>query len=760
MAKRRKRKRRSDSGWNRRTALNWFTLAAEVLALGLLGIVLIEGTKATELLYGILALALLIVAFRALTLNRALHAQVSKHEQDTTLSQRLGRQLAENPDPSTAAFHATQLLQQELKMGRVALFTTDSNGRHTELLAEAQESKYSAAWAGQLNLDRFPLLAEPIRTGRPAFWTDTEQLHLTPDSAHLLTADLPTLAVYPLIAGDKPAGFLALGDSRPRRLRQICEEKSLEATAQTLALYIRTAGLQPDVLRPEDLIELLYEVTTHLNTDLSLEKVMSNILNQALPKVGATRGSIFLLDEEGFVTHRILARENLNAEVAQLVIREIMDKGLAAWMMEHKTGTIVEDTLDDNRWLVLPDHAGEIRSAVAVPFLRQNVVQGMLFLTHPDAGHFGKEHLNLATSIANQAAIAIQNARLYEQAENERRTLAAVLDSSADAVVVTDPQGRVLLTNPAARQTLGLENRQAILKEILYHPDLLSLLERGNQEEGTICENIDLDDGRTFSVSVAPVNDRENRTIGRVAVLHDITHLIELDKMKSRFVATVSHDLKSPLTAIRGFLDLVAVVGPLNEDQSHFVDRIRIVADNMADLISNLLDLGRIEAGLGVEFQTVNLRDILIAGKYDLAIPAQEKKILIDVEVPADLPTIHGDPFRLQQVTTNLLSNAIKYTPRGGHVWVRAEERDAEIYVCVEDTGIGIPPTDLPHIFDKFYRVQDPQVYDEDGTGLGLAIVKSILEEHEGRVWVESTVGKGSKFHFSLPIKSPNIEEG
>ncbi|MGB9723630.1 MAG: ATP-binding protein, partial [Chloroflexia bacterium] len=547
-------------------------------------------------------------------------------------------------------------------------------------------------------------------------------------------------------------GFLALAASGRRNLARALRRPDLRALLPMLALFIRTSGLQPDVLRPQEQIELLYEVTTHLNTDLSLEKVMANILTQAIAKVGATRGSIFLLDENNRVSHRILARENLSPEVSSLVIQEVMSHGLAAWILQHKEGALIEDVLQDERWMVLPDHAGQVRSAVAVPFLRLGRVEGMLFLTHPEVGRFRREHLQLLTSIANQAAIAIQNARLYERVENERRTLSAVLDSSAEAVVVTDPAGRLLLANRSAQQNLGIENRAAPLADVVLHPGLLALLERAASEEGTVSDKVPLEDGRTLSVSVAPVRDREGRTIGRVAVMHDITYLVELDEMKSRFVSTVSHDLKAPLTAIRGYAELLRAVGPLNEEQALFSSRILEVTQEMSHLISNLLDLGKIEAGLGCEFQAVDLREVLIGSKYNLAFPAQQKGILIEVELPAHLPPVRGDPYRLQQVMANLVGNAIKYTPPGGRVWIRAEVRDEEVQVSVSDTGIGISPADLPHIFEKFFRVRDPRAGDEEGSGLGLAIVKSIVTEHGGRVWVESTVGRGSTFYFTLPI--------
>lgn len=671
-------------------------------------------------------------------------------EKRPSLSRRVASCLAGTADPATAVFQAIVALQGALGVERAALFALEEAGRWAELLAEAHSGECTGEWAGRLNPGHLPALAEALRSGRPLLGNPTT-LPLTPEDARLLAGGLPFLALCPLSAGDVPVGFLALASSHRRKLSRSLRRADLRESLSLLALFIHTSGLRPDVLRPQDQIELLYEVTTHLNTDLSLEKVLGNVLTQAIAKVGATRGSIFLLDEHNQVSHRILARENLSPEVSPLVIQEVMSHGLAAWVLEHKEGALIEDVLQDKRWVVLPDHAGQVRSAVAVPFLRLGRVEGMLFLTHPEVGRFRREHLQLLTSIANQAAIAIQNARLYERVENERRTLSAILDSSAEAVVVTDPAGRLLLANRAARQHLGIENRAAPLAEVVLHPGLLALLERASAEEGTVSEKVRLEDGRTFSVSVAPVRDREGRPIGRVAVMHDITHLVELDEMKNRFVSTVSHDLKSPLTAIRGYTELLRTVGPLNEEQAHFSERILEVTREMAHLISNLLDLGKIEAGLGCEFQAVDLGEILIGAKYHLALPAQQKGLLIEVEVPAGLPQVRGDPYRLQQVMANLVGNAIKYTPAGGHIWIRAEERPEEVWVSVSDTGIGISPADLPHIFEKFFRVRDSRVEDEEGSGLGLAIVKSIVTEHGGRVWVESTLGKGSTFYFTLP---------
>jgi two-component system NtrC family sensor kinase len=725
--------------------VEWLGLILSVLGLGLVVGLFLEGGGTPGLFYALLVLGLLGLGLQI----RRLVWVLPRRNANLTLERRLSTVLSGLAEPSEAVLQAVRLLQEGLAVERVALFVLDSRGRHAELLAQSHGPP--TAGTEYLALDRHPVLARTLQSGGVALWPNVESLHLPPVSVRLLAAGLPAVLLQPLLADTSPVGFVVLAATHPRILRRSAHRAALWRTAQLLTLYIRTAGLQPDVLRAQDQVELLYEVTTHLNTDLSLERVMSNVLSQAVDKVGATRGSLFLLGEGGQVIHRILAREGLAPEISPLVIREVLDRGLAAWILRNRVGTLIEDALEDDRWLVLPDHAGHVRSVVAVPFLRRGRVQGMLFLTHPHVGRFHQEHLDLLSSIANQAAIAIQNARLYEWAENERRTLAAVLDSSANAVIVTDPEGRLILSNPAAHYALGIEDRPAPLRELLFHPDLLAFLQQPTTE-ATVGDHVPLSDGRTFSVSMAPVRDREGETIGRVAVLHDVSYLVGLDEMKSRFVSTVSHDLKAPLTAIRGFAELVGETGPLTEEQTMFVSRIREVADAMSEMISNLLDLGRIEAGLGIERESVELRDILVSAKYDMAMPAHEKGILIDVSVPADLPKVSADPYHLQQAVANLMSNAVKYTPRGGRVWVSAKREPDRVVVSVRDTGIGIPSADLPHIFEKFYRVQDPQVIDQDGSGLGLAIVKSIIEEHGGSVWVQSTFGRGSAFHFSLPL--------
>jgi signal transduction histidine kinase len=250
--------------------------------------------------------------------------------------------------------------------------------------------------------------------------------------------------------------------------------------------------------------------------------------------------------------------------------------------------------------------------------------------------------------------------------------------------------------------------------------------------------------------------------VGKVCILRDITHFKELEQLKSDFVATVSHDLRSPLTLMRGYATMLQMVGDLNEQQKGYVRKIVSGVENMSRLVSNLLDLGRIEAGIGLQIEKVAVKDIVEEVLNSLQLQATQKDIRLVHEIVGKNQRYEVDADRalLQQAMYNLVENAIKYTPVSGQVKVKLEFKTNSMLMEVQDTGIGIAPLDLPHLFEKFYRSGRREAYQQRGTGLGLAIVKSIAERHGGRVWVDSQLGKGSVFSLEMPCEQPQKVEG
>jgi two-component system, OmpR family, phosphate regulon sensor histidine kinase PhoR len=227
--------------------------------------------------------------------------------------------------------------------------------------------------------------------------------------------------------------------------------------------------------------------------------------------------------------------------------------------------------------------------------------------------------------------------------------------------------------------------------------------------------------------------------------------LKELNRIKSEFVASVSHDLRSPLTAILGYIDLIERVGPVTPQQREFIQRVQINVQNITELINDLLDLGRIEAGFDARKEIVHLSAVLKLAIDHLESFVRSRRIDLEQDIAENIPTILGNPSRLFQMATNLLSNAIKFSPPGGKVTVKASMEANQVIIQITDQGPGIPIADQPFIFDKFYRASNVPP-DTAGSGLGLAIVQSIVQSHEGRIWVRSTLGEGASFTVVLPV--------
>jgi two-component system phosphate regulon sensor histidine kinase PhoR len=339
---------------------------------------------------------------------------------------------------------------------------------------------------------------------------------------------------------------------------------------------------------------------------------------------------------------------------------------------------------------------------------------------------------------------------LTRQLEAEHRKLEAVLANTEDAVILVEESDadRVSLVNRSARRAFDMDGHVVghPLAEVVDDEVLVDVFRRARAGGQSARAEVSLPDERTLNAQVTPIPG-----VGRVAVMQDITHLKELDRMKSEFVTNVSHDLRSPLTSVKGFADLLPMAGPLNEQQEDFLARIQRGIDNVTQMITDLLDLGRIEAEVNLEMEPCDLGGIVEQAMNGHLNHAALKKQSLNPQVAPDLPPVWGNPLRLGQVVSNLVGNAVKYTPEGGQITVSVTQEDGHVAVAVADDGIGIPAADLPHIFDKFYRVKNAQTDGIVGTGLGLSLVRSIVEKHQGRIWVRSQAGQGSTFTFVLP---------
>lgn len=418
------------------------------------------------------------------------------------------------------------------------------------------------------------------------------------------------------------------------------------------------------------------------------------------------------------------------------------------------------------RRLNIPSGAPSPGALLALAVRHESRYYGVMWIAFDHPRNFSEEEIRFLTTLASEASLAAASARLYASAEVGRQRMEAVLASTPEPVLVFDAQSRLLLLNPAAVQVPGLilsSMEGKPVEEVIGQPELENLLVMPLTER-TASREINLGNGKVYYASVSPVM-AEGSMVGRVCILRDITHFKELEQMKSDFVATVSHDLRSPLTLMRGYATMLQMVGELNEQQKGYVRKIVSGVENMNRLVNNLLDLGRIEAGIGLQIDRVAVNEIVDDVVNSLQLQAVQKDIQLVRESVGDTKglVIEADRALIQQAVFNLVENAVKYTSVGGQVKVRVESRPESVLLEIHDTGIGIAPLDLPHLFEKFYRSGRREAYQQRGTGLGLAIVKSIAERHGGRVWVESQLGKGSVFSLEVPcqqLKKADGEDG
>jgi signal transduction histidine kinase len=544
----------------------------------------------------------------------------------------------------------------------------------------------------------------------------------------------------------------------------------------------------------------LYQVSQALGSSLHLDEVLNQVMDAVIQLTGAERGFLILVDPQTGdlrsqaarnLEGKSLGREEM--QVSRTVIQEVVRSG---------AGVVTTNAQADARFSQQQSVLMyALRSILCVPLRLRGQVTGAIYVDNKiKTGLFGESDRELLEAFAAQAAVAIENARLYTQTDaaltarvaeletlqridrqlNTGLDLDRVLDLTLEwAVRGTQAESAWIAMQSEDRRAMIVvagEGKGASLN--VDSPDIEPAIRRGlpvvRRGEG---------EKRPPRV-VVPVR-REEKTVALIGVLRrgqsftpeaeafllrlaehaalalENTRLYravhQANLAKSQFVSFVSHELKSPMTSIRGYADLIqqGTVGSVTEQQKEFLTTIVDNVDQMAALVSDLSDISRIETGqLRLQQAEVPLARYIRETATGMRPQMEAKSIKLDLEVPADLPPVWADRTRLVQILTNLLSNAVKYTPAGGKVSVRARVEDEKATVRVVDTGIGMSVEDQAKLFTQFFRSDDPAVRDQPGWGLGLNVTKRLVEIQGGQIGVTSERGKGSTFWFSLPLAS------
>jgi len=499
-----------------------------------------------------------------------------------------------------------------------------------------------------------------------------------------------------------------------------------------------TQQLQARVNELESLIRLGRSITASLD----LDEVLRMIVDACVEVTGSEEGSLMLVEEETGDLY-IRASRNFNNDFVSTFRLPVQDSLAGSVLRTGEPVILDEDTPQKIKTSYL------VHSLVYVPLkLRQQVIGILGIDNRHNRVSFKQKDVLLLSTMAEYAVIAIENARLFSEMENEKNKLNTIIGEIEDGVVVIDQEQRIVLINQMAVQALEINQKVTggmPLKSLLAPQELLDLIEGENNH---LSQQIEIEDAHEniYSAQLTPIP-----AVGLAITLHDITSLKKLDRIKSDFVNTVSHDLRSPLTAILGYVELIERTGQTNELQREFIRRVQTSVQNITILVEDLLNLGKIEAGFDTRKELANLESIIQTSIDNLYSNLKLHNQQVIFTNHSKIPDVYFNLIQIRQLLDNLLSNASKYSPDGSTIRVETQLEQNQIIIRVSDEGIGIPQMDIPFIFDKFYRSGNvnPEV---SGSGLGLAIVKSIVDNHQGRIWVESNVGNGSTFTIVLPV--------
>lgn len=528
--------------------------------------------------------------------------------------------------------------------------------------------------------------------------------------------------------------------------------------------------------RNRDLSALLAvaEVATQ---SLDIDRILNDTLDKSLEILGFDVGFIRILDSEAASMIVRAARGLRSPEfLTGIAPLEANRRNVSRVVFESKEAYVSPDIRKDPIYRNRTMEREGVISTAAAPVISKKRVLGIIVVGSRKRHKFVKREIDLLKAFGAQLGMALENAQLFDELNRGKAYIENLVENAGDAIVSTDLEDRILTWNRGAEVIFGYIKPEAVgntLAALLLPGRSKELDEIRNKVVATgVIRNLEVQrrrkDGTIIDVALAvsPIKDNDDKVIGFLHLAKDITEkkryekrLKELDKMKSDFVSNVSHELRTPLTAIKGSADnmLDGITGPLSDKQIRYLARIKSNADRLTRLINDLLDLSRIEAGK-IELRPTNLALLDLAREVaeSLRPVATEKLISLEVASPDGDVTAWADRDKVNQILMNLVGNAVKFTPAQGKVTIVVErDRQEWIKISVSDTGPGISPEEANAVFDKFYQVADMNKQKTKGTGLGLAISKALVEIHGGTIWLESQVGTGSTFYFTLPAEQP-----
>ncbi|MBI3244126.1 MAG: GAF domain-containing protein [Chloroflexi bacterium] len=715
--------------------------------------------------------------------NAQIYGQISRRATELATLTEISAAISASLDPERVLELVCSSVNRVFNAEKSAIFLLDKNRQVLELArAKGLTEAYLLA-SRSISLENSGRV-RAVTTGQPVVIADVKISKLPREIIDLSrTEGFAAYAELPLVAQGEMIGVMAAYFAQPHQFRA-SEIELLRTFASQAALAVANARLfartDQALVRRVDQLQALDTISRELTSMLDLDRLFDLILSRAMDFTNATLGSLYLHNVEKNIL-LVVAWRGYSPEIKSFDLNKRAMTETSVTGRVQKSGEIhlVPDVRADLEYVSVSE---QTQSMLSVPIKRESQTLGVMTLEAPTLSAFDKDDANFASQLAAQAAIAIENARLFQRVTEGRDRLSAVLNSTREGVLVIDAKGRVVLMNPRIETMWAIDRSQLVDQ---YMADLLGQEDLGIAEKlgftpqtllqllSNLAEGMTFDDPkqtyrvtspavRFFERSGTPMYDETRRVIGWVIVLRDVTEEKDLEQIREEVTAMIVHDLRSPMTSVLGGLKLIEDVVVPTDQTGILAQAVEVSlrsSKKLLNLVDSLLDISKMEAGQMHLDERPTALDQIAAGVVDEQVQvANQQSVFLLNEVPADLPQLLIDSDKVERVLTNLVDNALKFTPTNGFVIVRASPYDdvpsedgRSFVLCqVLDTGPGIPDDYRARIFDRFAQVRGRQGR-RRGTGLGLAFCKLAVEAHGGKIWVESRPEGGSAFNFTLP---------
>lgn len=506
--------------------------------------------------------------------------------------------------------------------------------------------------------------------------------------------------------------------------------------------------------------DYLLEIARSLTQDLDLENLLGKILSIAIEMLAGRAGLIALKTEEG--AWKVQVSEGLAPSFLRFIEQSLGDfKDL-----ENLNDSELPEIGRRLNELIAAASMGQLTS-VGLPLTTQQRVVGAIFIFRGAPNIFSSNDRTILSSFANQAAIAVQNAQLYQQVTREKQRTDALLDSAADGILILNPDLSIKMVNDALGRMLSYDRENIIGR---FHENIIrwKKIDNGSSLEEATAGGWPLTSHATLyvegdifcgqeqqtvpvGITYAPLMSETGHLLNIIATVRDITRFRQAEELKSTFISIISHELKTPVALIKGYVSTLRR-DDASWDRKVVDESLKVIeeeADHLAELIDNLLDATRLQAG-GAAIRKSDVYIPELARQLAERFQKQTTNHEFEIDFPEGFPVVLADEDRIRQVISNLISNALKYAKQG-KIGIKGSISKEQVIVCISDQGPGIASNDIPHVFDRFYRASD-MAKKTKGAGLGLFLARSIIEAHNGKIWVDAGAQKGARICFSLPL--------